>query len=217
MTSPRVVGRRERAALLAALASDQVVAVPGAGAYQLAARVDRRAARAKFAALAATHADGVMPYLAVGHTGQALDLASAWTEEAKHLTDRVWPGPLTVILSADHDVLRSVGAEGSSVRISMPTERALRLVCAEIGPVMMAAALGLDGQPLTTVDDVLSRFTETDVALVVNGGTCDGPGPTVVDCTVSPPVVRHTGALPSTYVEAALLMGARRRKRFFGP
>ena len=52
------------------------------------------------------------------------------------------------------------------------------------------------------------------IALVVDGGICRGPGPTVVDCTVSPPVVRRVGALPESYVDAAMMMGHRRRKWF---
>ena len=51
------------------------------------------------------------------------------------------------------------------------------------------------------------------LALVLDGGTRQGPGPTVVDCRVSPPVVRQVGALPESYIDAVLLLAAQRRKR----
>ena len=55
-----------------------------------------------------------------------------------------------------------------------------------------------DGAPIVDPAEVGARFTSTDVALIVDGGICRGLGPTVVDCTASPPVVRHVGALPET-------------------
>jgi tRNA A37 threonylcarbamoyladenosine synthetase subunit TsaC/SUA5/YrdC len=73
-----------------------------------------------------------------------------------------------------------------------------------------------DGHPIITPDDVGARYSDDDVALVLDGGTCHGPGPTVVDCTASPPTVRYAGALPESFVDAALMM-SRRRRRWFVP
>ena len=42
------------------------------------------------------------------------------------------------------------------------------------------------------------------LALVVDGGRCDGAPSTVADCTVSPPVCLREGAVPWEWVEAAL-------------
>jgi tRNA A37 threonylcarbamoyladenosine synthetase subunit TsaC/SUA5/YrdC len=71
-----------------------------------------------------------------------------------------------------------------------------------------------DGHLVTDPDDVEALFSDDDVACVLNDGPCRGPAPTVVDCTESPPLVRHVGALPESYVDAALMMGNRRRKWF---
>jgi tRNA A37 threonylcarbamoyladenosine synthetase subunit TsaC/SUA5/YrdC len=71
-----------------------------------------------------------------------------------------------------------------------------------------------DGEPLVTAEEVHAHLTDGDVALVLDGGLRRGPGSTVVDCTLSPPRVHRVGALPESYVEAALLMGARRRGWF---
>ncbi len=60
-----------------------------------------------------------------------------------------------------------------------------------------------------------ARLIDTDdVSFVLDGGPRGGPSPTVVDCTQSPPRVQWVGALPESYVEAALLMGDRRRRWF---
>jgi L-threonylcarbamoyladenylate synthase len=133
------------------------------------------------------------------------------------LTDRVWPGPLTVILTAHPDVPSAVVAGDGTVRLGVPDDRLVRRVSDESGPLVVATLCRTDGHPLTTVGEVLSHCGDAEIALVVDGGTCAGPGPTVVDCRVSPPEVLSEGKLPSTYVEAVLLMGTWRRKWFSKP
>ena len=68
--------------------------------------------------------------------------------------------------------------------------------------------------PGRTPEEVLAAFGRSDgpatppsgptLALVVDGGRCDGVPSTVADCTVSPPVCRRQGAVPWAWVEAAL-------------
>ena len=145
-----------------------------------------------------------------GRRAQAKALASEWTKETRILTDRMWPGPFTVIVPSR----RSPRTDGEGVvRITMPASRALRALCRDAEPVALVRARRPDGAPFVDPGtEVCARFTGTDIALIVDGGICRGPGPTVVDCTASPPVVRHVGALPESYVDAALMMGNRRAR-----
>jgi len=62
---------------------------------------------------------------------------------------------------------------------------------------------------------VALAFDVRDVACVVDGGRREGPPPTQVDATVSPLRIFREGALPSSFVEGAVLMNARRRLRLF--
>jgi tRNA A37 threonylcarbamoyladenosine synthetase subunit TsaC/SUA5/YrdC len=75
----------------------------------------------------------------------------------------------------------------------------------------MVAAPGLDGGPLVDAARVRADFTDTEVALVVDGGVQEGPGASVLDCRVTPPTVSQEGALPAVFIEAGLAMNARRR------
>jgi tRNA A37 threonylcarbamoyladenosine synthetase subunit TsaC/SUA5/YrdC len=143
----------------------------------------------------------VVPFVAIGRIAQAGDVTSDWSEVIRRVAIRFWPGPLVLI----------VGETDRSVRITMPPGRALRVLCRRKGPLVMAAAHGADGRPLTDPAQVRSAFDATEVALVVDGGKCEGPGPSVLDCRVTPPAVFEVGALPRTYIEAALLVGGRRR------
>ena len=199
MTGPPLV-RAGAAALGDALNDGHVIAVPGVGGYQLAARHGAPGVTALLA-LAAAGGHDVVPFVAIGRIAQAGDVTSDWSEVIRRVAIRFWPGPLVLI----------VGGTDGSVRITIPPRRALRVLCRRKGPLVMAAAHGADGRPLTDPELVRSAFNATEVALVVDGGTCEGPGPSVLDCRVTPPVVFEVGALPRTYIEAALIVGGRRR------
>ena len=210
MTGPRLVGPRRSDEALAALADGQVIAVAGDGGYVLAARPGHDSSGALRRARGPDPAAAGPFDTVVGRRAQAIALASVWSRETGILTNRMWPGPLTVMVPA-----RPGAGDGDAVmRITMPATRGLRALCRDGEPLLVCALRRPDGAPIVDPAEVGARFASSDLALIVDGGICRGPGPTVVDCTVSPPVVRHVGALPAHYVDAALMMGNRRPKWF---
>jgi tRNA A37 threonylcarbamoyladenosine synthetase subunit TsaC/SUA5/YrdC len=222
-----------------ALAGGAVVAVPGVGGYCLAVQVGNPGAESRLDALAADP-DG--PHYAVGHRDDVRALTSGWTDEIARLLERIWPGPVDLFLprastglTGEVPVVRSEGVAGAehdepgsddlrtgevrvepkdadaggwAVTVGMPEGRALRRLCKDHGPWRTI--------PLTYNEptQVANAFDAADVALVVDGGRCDGETPTLVDATVSPVRVLREGALPSNFIDATMAMGARRR--FFG-
>jgi L-threonylcarbamoyladenylate synthase len=216
VSGPKVVTARRFGEVAAALGRGQAVALPCVGGYQLA--VHHRHATALAGLRGRTAAAAQSPlHMLVGRRAQAMELASQWSKETKLITDRMWPGPLTIIVpaaAAADDPGRTNGAE-PGVHLTMPAWRPLRALCRRSGPLALAPLLGADEEPLLlSAEDLGAYLGDSDVAFVVDGGARGGPGPTVVDCTVSPPTVQRVGALPESYVEAALLMGLRRRSRF---
>jgi tRNA A37 threonylcarbamoyladenosine synthetase subunit TsaC/SUA5/YrdC len=206
----RVVGGRSRFEPLAALAEGRVIAVAVDGAYHLAALPDHRDAivAARSRCSASLH-EAPFQFM-VGLRAQAMGLASAWSKETRILTDRMWPGPLTVVVRSA--ALASEGSVREVVRITMPASRAPRALSRACGPLALVALGHPDGEPFVAREEVSALFTGGDVALVVDGGTCRGPGPTVVDCTATPPVVCHVGVFPESFIDAALIMGNRRTR-----
>jgi L-threonylcarbamoyladenylate synthase len=205
VSGPRVVGPQRREELGVAVAAGQVIAVPGDGGYQLAVSCTDLLALVRLSAFSAGVDLDAIRHVVVGSREQAVALALEWSDEARLLTDRMWPGPMAVVVPGD---------EGP-VCLTMPAARPVRLLCRHAGPLAVTTLRRADGQPIVTADDVQARCREEEVAYVLNGGTCRGPGPTVVDCTVSPPVVRRVGALPESFVDATFMMG-RRRRGWFG-
>ena len=210
MNAPRIVGPRQHSQVVAALAEGQVIGVPGTGGYQLAAALGSDAALLALNAL--VEAGPAAPrHVVVGRWNEAPALASEWSETTGQLTESVWPGPVMVRVPARDGLPFGVDRDDGSVRLTMATTRALRLVCRHVGP-LAAVAPSVHGEPLATAEVLRSRFSS--VGLVLDTGPCRGPGPTEVDCRVSPPAVRVVGELPAAYIDAVVLMAARRRKRF---
>jgi L-threonylcarbamoyladenylate synthase len=212
VSGPDVVSPRRREEALAAIGAGRVIAVPGDGGYRLAAGCGHRDANVLLAALGGRAPDDTPVLVMVGRHEQAIELAATWSNETRIVTDRMWPGPLTIIVPSRPDACAL--PPNPLVHITMPGSRSLRLLCRDAGPLVTVALRRSDGHPIITADDVKARYSDEDVALIIDGGTCSGPGPTVVDCTASPPTVRVAGALPESFVDAALMMSRRRRRWF---
>jgi tRNA A37 threonylcarbamoyladenosine synthetase subunit TsaC/SUA5/YrdC len=91
-------------AVLTALASHEIIAVPNVGGYSLAVRAGSPEAEARLEELAADP-DG--PHYAVGQIDDVRELTSGWTDELRTLLQRCWPGPVEVFLP-------SAGSAGSA-------------------------------------------------------------------------------------------------------
>jgi L-threonylcarbamoyladenylate synthase len=216
MSGPHVVMARRLGEVAAALEVGQAVAVPADGGYQLAVRHSHSVALAGLRTRNGVVEEDTPLHIMVGRRAQAVQLTPEWSKETSLITDRMWPGPLTVIVPASAGVDDPVRADAREVlvHLTMPAWRPLRALCRRTGPLAMVALLRPDGEPLLSAEEVGAQLIDQDVAYVLDGGLRRSPCPTVVDCTVSPPTVHHVGALPESYVEAALLMGVRRRSWF---
>jgi len=215
VSEPQVLMARQLREVVTALEAGAAIALPGDGGYQLAVCHALPGALTGLRARSVVAPDAPL-HIMVGQRAQASQLTPAWSKETSLVTDRMWPGPLTVIVPAPPAVDNSGRAEAEEgvVYVTMPAWRPLRALCRRVGPLAIVTLRGDDGEPLLEANEVGRRLIDQDVAFVVDGGRRRGLGPTVVDCTVSPPKVHRVGALPESYVEAALLMGLRRRSWF---
>jgi tRNA A37 threonylcarbamoyladenosine synthetase subunit TsaC/SUA5/YrdC len=90
------------------------------------------------------------------------------------------------------------------VGVRLPRHELVRAICTQAGPLAVTSA-NLHGRPpCTTPDEVTASFGAGEVAVVVDGGRCDGVPSTVVDCTASRPVCVREGGVPWDLIEAAL-------------
>jgi tRNA A37 threonylcarbamoyladenosine synthetase subunit TsaC/SUA5/YrdC len=198
-TTDRLVGLRRRDTVGQALSGGAVVGLPDVGSYALAVRADDSRAMTRLDTLATA---GRYPEFLVGRTEQARRLSQEWLDSTQRLVVRCWPGPLTVLVTPHAGSADAIG-------VRMPARRALRRLLVDSGPLRIIAV------NMETAADVATHFLPDEVAFVMDGGRCAGPGPSVVDGTTPALAIRTEGALPAAFIEAAILMGTRRRRRWF--
>jgi L-threonylcarbamoyladenylate synthase len=209
-----VVPPRHLVEVLQALSEGRAIAVPGDGGYHLAV-VQADAEALELLRSRGGSAGNEQVQIVVGQRTQAAALTTPWDKQTSHLTDRMWPGPLTVILPARVDGSGPAASGEPVVHLTMPAWRPLRTLVRRSGPLAVVPLWSADGEPLVSAEEVRAQLIDAgEVVFVLDGGLRRGPASTVVDCTLSPPKVQRVGALPESYVEAALLMGARRRTWF---
>lgn len=122
---------------------------------------------------------------------------------ASMIAARFWPGPLTVVVRAVDGLGERLGS-GGTVGVRCPHHRTVRELCREAGPLAVTSANRHGDPPCTSADEVVRAFDAAEVALVLDGGRCEGEPSTVVDCTVEPPACLRQGGVPWAWVEAAL-------------
>lgn len=203
---PRLLEAGSREALdaaAAALAAGKVVAIPTDTVYGLGASIEHpEGMEAVFRAKG--RPPGLALPVAVGRWRQAREVAASWPRSASQLAARFWPGALTVVVPADEALGRHLGGDGATVGLREPDHRFVRSLCRLAGPIALTSANRHGEAPCTTAGAVRAAFASEDVALVVDGGPCDGAPSTVVDCTVSPPACLRAGSIEWSWIEASL-------------
>ena len=109
----------------------------------------------------------------------AFSLAREIPLDARRLADAFWPGPLTLVLPARHDIAPELtGSDGVGVRVSPnPVARALS---AGIGRPITASSANLSGQaPASTLDQARAALGEK-VKVYLEGGKLTASMPSTV-------------------------------------
>jgi tRNA threonylcarbamoyl adenosine modification protein (Sua5/YciO/YrdC/YwlC family) len=117
-------------------------------------------------------------------------------DRARLLMAHFWPGGLTVILPRLRgvDIALGDGAGAPTVGVRCPDHDVPRRLCAEVGPLATTSA-NLHGQATpSTAGEVHALFGDA-VAVVVDGGRCEGAPSTVVDCTGTRPKLVREGVV----------------------
>jgi L-threonylcarbamoyladenylate synthase len=126
----------------------------------------------------------------------AFALAEAVSDQARELAAMGWPGPLTLVVRARPDLLRSpvtAGLGTVGVRVPGPSP-ALDLVRA-LGAPLTGTSANLAGHPAPAAVDELDPAVAAAVDLILPGSCPLGRASTVIDVTgPEPRVLRPGGA-----------------------
>jgi L-threonylcarbamoyladenylate synthase len=179
------------------------VAIPTDTVYGLAVDPRGQGATDRLFALKDRPTTFELPVL-VGDVSQAEALSGpdGLPDVARRLVDRFWPGPLTVVVARRPGLDWELGGDGVTVGLRLPAHALVQRLCQRVGPLATTSANRHGQAPVTTVAALVEEFGE-GVAVVVDGGTCDGEASTVVDVTGTSPRCLREGAVPWSDIEAA--------------
>ncbi|MBI4900240.1 MAG: threonylcarbamoyl-AMP synthase [Actinobacteria bacterium] len=116
---------------------------------------------------------------------------------ARLLANRYWPGPLTLILTAQSSLGMDLGETQGSIGVRVPDHDVARTLLRATGPLAVSSA-NISGEPAATDATEARRQLGGSVAVYVDGGPTPGPTPsTIVDFAANlAGRVLRVGAIP---------------------
>lgn len=136
---------------------------------------------------------------------QLADYAAEIPSCALKLAEHFWPGPLTLILYKQTNVLESVTGGQNTVALRVPDHPIAQRLLRNFGSGIVApSANRFSSLSPTTAQHVLNSLG-TAVPWIIDGGACPiGIESTIVDCTVQPVRILRLGAISSKQLSEVL-------------
>ena len=129
-------------------------------------------------------------------------------EVARRVAERFWPGPLTVILTAQSALHWDLGDTNGTVALRVPDNPIALELLSDIGPMAVTSA-NTTGAPAARSLDEAQQMLGESVAVYLDGGpSVDSAPSTILDCTGEAPVTLRLGALAQADIDAALASGS---------
>jgi L-threonylcarbamoyladenylate synthase len=186
----------------ALLRAGGLVAFPTETVYGLGANaLDAAAVRRIFSAKGRPAYNPLIVHVA--DVAGARALVREWSPLAQALSERFWPGPLTLVLPKRPDVPDEVTAGRDSVAVRVPAHPVARALLVATGLPLAAPSANrfTELSPVTAAQ--VARSLGDGVGLILDGGrTGVGIESTVVDLSVSPPALLRPGTITRAQLEA---------------
>ncbi|MBQ6163250.1 MAG: threonylcarbamoyl-AMP synthase [Clostridia bacterium] len=179
------------------LRNGELVVIPTETVYGLAANaLDPEAVRKIYAAKGRPSDNPLIVH--ISDFDDIYPLVREVPETAKHLAEKFWPGPLTIILPKSDRIPDATSGGLDTVAIRMPSHPTARAVIRAAGVPLAAPSANISGFPSPTkleyaADDMTGR-----VPLILDGGDCAvGVESTVLTLAAGTPrILRPGGVTP---------------------
>lgn len=123
----------------------------------------------------------------------------------KKITDKFWPGPLTLALSKKKIISDVVTADRKTVGVRVPANAVALALIQALGRPIATTSANLASKPSPTTARDVKKYLNNRIELILDGGkTKLGVESTVLDCTTSPPALLRSGAIPAEKIEKIL-------------
>ncbi|MHB1021041.1 MAG: L-threonylcarbamoyladenylate synthase [Acidobacteriaceae bacterium] len=145
--------------------------------------------------------------LLIADVSQANELARGIGANFDRLTERFWPGPLTIIVKAGSRLPLRVTANTGNVALRVPDAAIPRAVVAKLGLPITATSANLRGLPECTRAACVREQLGDRIPLIVDGGpTPHSAATTIVDLSGGEDswMILREGAIPTHEIALAL-------------
>lgn len=136
----------------------------------------------------------------------ALDkIVSEIPKEAYVIAEKYWPGPLTMIFNKSDVVPYGTTGGLDTVAVRMPSDEIARAVIDAGGGYIAAPSANTSGRPSPTLAEHVKEDLDGKIDMIVDGGPVDiGVESTILDLTVTPPMILRPGAITKEMFEELL-------------
>lgn len=187
------------------LLSGGIVAFPTETVYGLGAiATDEQAVRKIFEAKGRPSDNPLIVH--IGDKSQIAELATDIPEITEQLVDAFWPGPLTLVMERKADVIEDIVTAGlTTVGLRMPSHPVALKLLRKLNRPLAAPSANRSGKPSPTQADHVYHDLLGRVPLILDGGeTGVGLESTILDITVTPPVILRPGGVTKEQLEALI-------------
>lgn len=178
-----------------------IVAIPTETVYGLGANaLDPSAVQKIFKAKGRPSDNPLIVHIA--DKEKVYELTAEVPEKARILMDKLWPGPLTLVLKKSPVIPGLITAGLDTVAVRMPEHPVARELIRLAGIPVAAPSANVSGRPSTTTAQHVLDDLEGKIELVVDAGSSRvGLESTVLDVTVEPPVLLRPGGVTPREIE----------------
>jgi L-threonylcarbamoyladenylate synthase len=142
--------------------------------------------------------------LLVGDLMMAEDLAVELNNRFYILARRFWPGPLTLIVQSSAKVPLKVTGNTGRLAIRQPRSKVANDLVAILNQPLIGTSANISNHPTCRSGIEVFGVMDGRVDLVLDGGSCAGPGATTVDITEPYWRIIKQGALEEKAIAEAL-------------
>lgn len=121
------------------------------------------------------------------------------------IAEKYWPGPLTMIFNKSEIVPYGTTGGLDTVAVRMPSDRVAREVIDAGGGYIAAPSANTSGRPSPTAAEHVKEDLDGKIDMIVDGGAVEiGVESTILDLTVTPPMILRPGAVTKEMFEELL-------------
>jgi L-threonylcarbamoyladenylate synthase len=191
----------------------ELIVIPTDTVYGIGTRPDDPAATARLFLAKRRPRDLELPVL-IASPGAAEPI-SRLNDRANLLADRLWPGPLTIVLPrTESSASWDLGGNPKTIGLRVPDDPVALAVLRRTGPLAVTSA-NLSGLPSpSSCEDVAALFDDAAAAILCAPTELTARPSTVVDCTSADPVVLRAGPISEEDIRSILGADPDRRPDF---